>query len=98
MKILTTPELALKLGVTKKTLSTRKSREPWRLPPRRKMPSGELVFVDEDVDLWLAGMPLTAAASVPPATTEKRGRGRLTKAKQLAERIKQLEQLAKKNR
>lgn len=84
MNVLLDEEVAKRIGIAKATLATRKSRTPWRLPPQRKLPGGELVFFDVDVEDWLANAPLVVASQ--PSKPQRRGRGRPSKREQLAYR------------
>lgn len=79
MRVLKIAEVAERIGMSPDTVRTWKSRAPHRTPPTRQLPSGGRVWIDEDVDAWLAGLPITSQPTVTEdtaMTAVKRGPGR----------------------
>lgn len=74
MKILRNEDLAKILGYTPSALASIKSKTPERLPPTRLI-GNTRVWVDEDVDNWIKGLPFSDQERAGVAAGKRR-RGR----------------------
>ena len=86
MKILRNHDLAKIMGLASGTIEVYKCKKPHALPPTRIV-GGVKVWIDDDVNNWLCGLPVAPAPHQPmpiPTLDSKRGRGRPSKAEQVA--------------